>query len=171
MFSRLRVVPVVVLAVAALATTACGGGSKTYKEGTPAATGQAPDCSVVPLDLVNRLLKLDLTGPAPEPRTVGQGWVCTFTHRRGGLALVEQVQLTGNADEDSFAIIRDSYASNNAEIKKIKGYGDEAFATTIFGFSTSNNFVVRKGQVSVQITSTSDYDNIRKLMKEILAKL
>ena len=161
------------LAAAAVVLAACGGGGeKTYKEGTPAATGQAPDCSVVPLDLVRKTLKFEkLTGPVAEPKTGTQGWVCTFSHPSAGVESVEQVQLSGNATKEAFAVMRDAYEANNNKVNKIKGWGDEAYATTVRFFSASNNFAVRKGKVSVHITSTSDYDNIKKLMKEVLARI
>ena len=162
---------VVVLGGPALAGCG-GGGEKTYKEGTPAATGEAPDCSIVPLDLVRKTLKFEkLTGPIAQPKTNVAGWVCTFSHPGSGVESVEQVQLTGNATEESFAVMRDAYKANNNKVNNIKGWGDEAYATTVHFFSASNNFAVRKGKVSVHITSTSDYDNIKKLMKEVLAKI
>jgi len=57
------------------------------------------------------------------------------------------------------------------KVNTIKGYGDQAFASTVYGYATINNFAVRKGKVSVVIISTADYKEIRALMKEILAKL
>ena len=42
---------------------------------------------------------------------------------------------------------------------------------TVFGYATINNFAVRKGKVSVVIISTAEYDQVKVLMKEILAKL
>lgn len=173
MHSRSKPFPVAaaVVAVVAVALAACGGGSKTYKAGTPAVTGQAPDCSVVPLDLVTKTLKLELTGPVAEPKTQGDGWVCTFSRTRGGFNAVEQVQLTGNATKETFALARDAYKLHNNKVNTIKGWGDEAYATTVLSFEKSNNFAVRKGKVAVLITSTAEYDDIRKLMKEILAKV
>ena len=68
-------------------------------------------------------------------------------------------------------IIRNGLKQANNPVKSIKGYGDEAFASTVFGYATINNFAVRKGKVSVVIISTAEYDQVKVLMKEILAKL
>jgi len=162
--------PVVVLLVTlGLLATGCGGG-KSYKAGTPAATGQAPDCSVVPVDLVNRTLKRELTGPVAGQR-VG-GVTCTYpAAKSAGGGVADQVQLTSNADKASMDIVRKGLKQANNPVKTIKGYGDEAFASTVYGYATINNFAVRKGKVSVLIISTADYKEIRALMKEILAKL
>jgi hypothetical protein len=169
-FRRKAFPAVAFFAVFALVATGCGGGDKSYKEGTPAATGQAPDCSVAPLDVVNRTLKRELTGPVQDTR---QGGVtCTYPAAKGGGGgTADQVLLNGNADEASMDIIRNGLKQANNKVGKIKGYGDEAFASTVFGYATINNFAVRKGKVSVVIISTADYDEIRTLMKEILAKL
>lgn len=168
---RRKAFPVVAcFAVVALVASGCGGGDKSYKEGTPAATGQAPDCSVAPLDLVNRTLKRELTGPVQDPRQ--NGVTCTYPFAKGGGGgTADQVQLNSNADEASMAIIRDGLSRANNPLKKIKGYGDEAFAATVFGYATINNFAVRKGKVSVVIISTAEYDDLKNLMKAILAKL
>jgi hypothetical protein len=168
---RRKAVPVVAcLAVVALVTSGCGGGDKSYKEGTPAATGQAPDCSVAPLELVNRTLKRELTGPVQDMR---QGGVtCTYPAAKGGGGgTADQVLLNSDADEASMDILRNGLKQANNKVGKIKGYGDEAFAATVFSYATINNFAVRKGKVSVVIISTADYKAIRNLMKEILAKL
>ena len=168
---RRKAFPVVAcFAAFALVASGCGGGEKTYEEGTPAATGQAPDCSVAPLDLVHRTLKRELTGPIQDPRQ--NGVTCTYPFAKGGGGgTADQVQLTSNADEASMAIIRDGLNKANNPLKKIKGYGDEAFAATVFGYATVNNFAVRKGKVSVVIISTAEYDDLKNLMKAILAKL
>ena len=168
---RRKALPVVACFAAwALVVGGCGGGEKTYKEGTPAATGQAPDCSVAPLEMVNRTLKRELTGPVQEAR---QGGVtCTYPAAKGGGAgAADQVHLTGNADKASMDIIRNGLKQANNPVKSIKGYGDEAFASTVFGYATINNFAVRKGKVSVLIISTAEYDQVKNLMKEIVAKL
>ena len=158
------------VAVLALAATGCGGGDKSYKEGTPAATGQAPDCSVVPLDLVNRTLKRQLTGPVPGARMGGV--TCTYpAAKSGGGGAADQVHLNSNADTASMDIIRNGLKQFKNPVKKIKGYGDEAFASTVYGPATINNFAVRKGKVSVVINSTADYKELQELMKAILAKL
>jgi len=149
---------------------ACGGGDKSYKAGTPAATGQAPDCSVAPLDLVNRALKRELSGPVAETR-VG-GITCTYpAAKSGGAGVTDQVQLNSNADKASMDIISKGLNQAHNKVNTIKGYGDQAFASTVYGYATINNFAVRKGKVSVVIISTADYKEIRALMKEILAKL
>jgi hypothetical protein len=167
---RSKALPVVVLVALGLVATGCGGGEKSYKAGTPAATGQAPDCSAVPVDLVNRMLKRELTGPVPGTRQ--DGVTCTYPAAKGGGAgATDQVQLTSNADKASMDIIRNGLKQANNPVKKIKGYGDEAFASTVFGYATINNFAARKGKVSVVIISTADYKEIRELMKEVLAKL
>ena len=171
MRTRRRASPVVAcFAVFAFVVAGCGGGEKSYKEGTPAATGQVPDCSVAPLDLVNRTLKRELSGPVAEPRT--GGFTCTYPAAKGGGAgTTDQVLLYSNASKDSMAIFRNGLKQQNNKVSKIKGYGDEAFASTVFGYATINNFAVRKGKVSVTIISTADYKEIRELMKGILAKL
>lgn len=56
-------------------------------------------------------------------------------------------------------------------VSTIKDWGDEAYASTVFGYATVNNFAVRKGKVSVVIISTAEYKEIRNLMKAVLAKL
>ena len=169
---RRKVFPVVAPLVAvALVATGCGGGEKSYKEGTPAATGQAPDCSVAPLDLVNRTLKRELSGPVAEPRQ-GGGLTCTYPHAKGGGGgATDQVLLYSNATSDSMKTIRDGLNRANNPVKKIKGYGDEAFAATVFGYATINNFAARKGKVSVHIISTAEYNEVKELMKAVLAKL
>jgi hypothetical protein len=170
--SSLRSVVVVLVAVVpALALGACGGGGdKTYKEGTPAATGKAPDCSAIPLDVVQKMLKRpDLTGPSSGTRS--DGVTCTFSAKGGGIADLNSVQLYNDVTEESFAIIRDGFKRNNNKVSKIKSWGDEAWASTVQFYSPTNYFAVRKGQVAVLITSTSDYEYMRDLMKEILKKL
>lgn len=161
--------PVAVLLVVGLAVAACGGGGHSYKAGTPAATGIAPDCSAVPLDLVTKTLELELTGPVAESRPGGV--TCSFRRPRGGAGAVDLVQLNSNVDKESFARFREGFEAANNPVKKIKGWGDQAYAASVFYFSDTNNFAVRKGKVSVVITSTADYKHIRKLMKELLAKL
>jgi len=168
---RSKAFPVVAcVVVLALVASGCGGGDKSYKEGTPAATGQAPDCSVLPADLVGKLLKKELSGPVGEKR---QGGVtCTYPAAKGGGAgATDQVQLNSNADKASMAIISNGLKQAHNKVNKIKGYGDEAFASTVYGYATINNFSARKGKVSVVIISTADYNEIKVLMKDILAKL
>jgi len=167
---RSKAVPVVAWIVALVPAAGCGGGDKSYKEGTPAATGQAPDCSVAPLDLVNRTLKRELSGPVQDTR---QGGVtCTYpVAKGGGGGTADQVQLNSNADKASMDIIRNGLKQAKNKVNKIDGYGDEAFASTVYGYATVNNFAVRKGKVSVVIISTAEYDEIRKLMEEVLDKL
>jgi hypothetical protein len=170
--SKLRSVVVVLVAVVpALALGSCGGGGdKKYKEGTPAATGAAPDCSVMPLDVVQKTLKRpDLTGPSSGTRS--DGITCTFSAKGGGIADLNSVQLYSNVTEETFSVIRDGFKRNNNKVSKIKGWGDEAWASTVQFYSPTNYFGVRKGQVAVLITSTSDYEYMRDLMKEILKKL
>jgi len=171
--SRTNSRPVVVVLVAValvLVAGACGGGSKSYKEGTPAATGQAPDCSILPIDLVRASLKRpELQGPNQGARA--DGVTCTFSAPGSGLADLNQVQLYNNVTEDSFSVIRDGFKKNNSKVNKIKGWGDEAWASTVQFYSPTNYFGVRKGQVAVLITSTSDYPFMRDLMKEVLKKL
>jgi hypothetical protein len=158
-------------AVLAMVAAGCGGGGeKTYEEGTPAATGQAPDCSVAPLELVNKTLKRELSGPIQDPRA--DGVTCTYPAAKGAASgVAEQIQLTGNADKASMDVIRNGLKQANNPVKTIKGYGDEAFAATVFGYATLNNFAVRKGKVSVLIISTAEYDQVKVLMKAILEKL
>jgi hypothetical protein len=100
------------------------------------------------------------------------GVTCTYPAAKGGGGgAADQVLLNGNADKASMDIIRNGLSKANNKVSKIKGYGDEAFASTVFGYATINNFAVRKGKLSVVIISTADYKEIRNLMKEILAKL
>ena len=171
MKTRRRAFPVVAcFAAFALVVAGCGGGDKSYKEGTPAATGQVPDCSVAPLDLVNGMLKRELSGPVAETRT--GGFTCTYPAAKGGGGgTTDQIQLNSNASKASMAIFTNGLKQANNKVGKIKGYGDEAYAATVFGYATINNFAVRKGKVSVTIISTADYKEIRELMKAILAKL
>jgi len=158
------------VAVVALVGTACGGGDKSYKAGTPAATGQAPDCSIIPADLVSKTLKRELSGPVADKRA--NGVTCTYpAAKSAGAGATEQVQLNSNADKASMDIIRNGLKQAHNPVKKIKGYGDEAFASTVYGYATLNNFSARKGKVSVVIISTAEYDEIKVLMKDILAKL
>jgi hypothetical protein len=165
---RTRPTFVVALLVAALAGVACGG-PHSYKAGTPAATGQAPDCSVIPLDVVKDTLGKELSGPSQSIH--GDTTTCSYSRPRSGIAAVDQVLLYSHVDPQSFAIIRDGFKRNNNVVKKIKGWGDEAYASTVHFFADNNTFAVRKGKVSVLITSTADYDHIKKLMKTVLAKL
>jgi hypothetical protein len=166
-----RRAPAVALVVtAALLAGACGGGgSHTYAAGTPAATGVAPDCSVVPLDLVTKMLDMPLTGPAPGARSDGVN--CAFQHTKGGGSAPESVQIIGQSTPDTFAIVYNGLKSANNPVKKIHGWGDEAYAATVFSVVNINNFAVRKGKVAVLIQSTADYPKIRNLMKAVLAKL
>jgi hypothetical protein len=169
--SRSKVRSFVVALVAVALLGACGGGGdKSYKEGTPAATGAAPDCSILQIDFVRSALKRpDLNGPAQGSRV--DGVTCTFSTPGSGLADLNSVQLYNNVTEDSFAVVRDGFKKNNSKVNNIKGWGDEAWASTVQFYSPTNYFGVRKGRVAVLITSTSDYEHIRKLMKDILAKL
>jgi hypothetical protein len=168
-WSTFRAVVVASVAVALLG--ACGGGGdKSYKEGTPAATGQAGDCSLMPLDVVrDKLLRKDLNGPSQGTRA--DGITCTFSTPGSGLADLNSVQLYNNVTEESFAVVRDGFKKNNSKVNKIKGWGDEAWASTVQFYSPTNYFGVRKGKVAVLITSTSDYKHMRELMKFILDKL
>ena len=156
------------IAVAVVATAACGGGH-SYKAGTPAATGQAPDCSIVPADLVGKLLKRQLNGPIGEPHF--GGITCTFNQPKGGGGAADQIKFDSNASKDTMARFRDGLKQAKNPVKTIKGWGDEAYASTVYFYSNINNFAVRKGKVQATIISTADYDEIKKLMKEVLAKL
>jgi len=150
---------------------ACGGGgSHTYKAGTPAATGNVPDCSVVPLDVVTKDLGIPLTGPAGGPRPNG-GYTCNYNHVKGGGSAPEVMQLGADVTPETFAIVRNGLKAANNPIKTIHGWGDEAWAATVYNVVDENSFAVRKGKVSVLIQSTADYDHIKKLMKDVLAKL
>lgn len=172
MSTRLKFVPVVALVVVGgLVVGACGGGGHSYKAGTPAATGAAPtDCADVPLDLAKQTLGIEVTGPGVTPHP-GGGVSCTFPHAKGGGNAVETVQINGNVTTDSFNILKNGLKSANNPVKKIGGWGDEAYAATVYFVVNMNNFAVRKGKVAVVIQSTSDYKNVQKLMKAVLAKL
>ena len=163
----LRFVAAVALGLAAVGCG--GGGSHTYKAGTPAATGVVPDCSIAPLDLVTKSLGIPLTGPAPGDRP--GGFVCSFQHVKGGGSAPEFMQLSGNVTKDTFAIVKNGLKSANNPIKTIHGWGDEAWAATVYNVVNENIFAVRKGKVSVLIQSTADYGHIKKLMTAVLAKL
>jgi hypothetical protein len=147
-----------------------GGGSHTYKAGTPAATGDVPDCSVVTLDVVTKDLGIPLTGPAGGPRPTG-GYTCSYNHVKGGGSAPEVMQLGANVTPETFAIVRNGLKAANNPIKTIHGWGDDAWAATVYNVVNENSFAVRKGKVSVLIQSTADYDHIKKLMKDVLAKL
>ena len=172
--TRIRVAPIALVAVFSLAAfllVACGaGGHHSYKAGTPAATGVAPtDCSLVPLDLVTSTLKLSLTGPSGGTRPTGI--TCAFQHTKGGGSAAETVVFSGNVDDESFHIVYNGLKRANNPVKTIHGWGDDAYAATVFSVVNINNFAVRKGKVSVTIQSTADYPQIRNLMKAVLAKL
>ena len=170
--NRLRAVLAALLAATvALVTAGCGGGGHSYKAGTPAATGQAPpDCSIAPVDVVGQLLKRELTGPILENRS--GGITCTYNQTKGsGGGAADQIQLNSNADKDSMAQLVTGLKQAHNPVKKIKGWGDEAYASTVYFYSNINNFAVRKGKVSVTIISTADYNDVKKLMKAVLAKL
>jgi hypothetical protein len=163
-------VAVLVAVAVALVAGACGGGSKSYKEGTPAATGQAPDCSVLQLKFVQDALKRpDLQGPAQGSRN--DGITCTFSTPGSGLADLNQVQFYNNVTEESFSVIRDGFKKNNNKVSKIKGWGDEAYASTVQFYTPTNYFAVRKGKVAALITSVSDYKYMQTLMKEVLKQM
>jgi hypothetical protein len=164
-----RAVPLVLLLVAGLVGAACGGGDSKPKPGTPAATGVAPDCSVVPLDLARKSLKMELTGPNAQQRPSGTS--CVFTRSAGGRSATETVLFTANEDKATFAIIRDGYKESNHKVNKIGGWGDEAYAVTVLTFVPQNTFAVRKGRISVTITSAAEFEEIRTLMKAVLAKI
>jgi|SRR5581483_191464 len=165
-----RRAPAVAVIVAAGLAAACGGGGHhSYKAGTPAVTGQAPDCSVVPLDLVTRTLGMPLTGPAQGITPTGT--TCAFQHTKGGGSAPETIKLSGNVTDDSFHIVRDGLKTANNPVKTIHGWGDDAYAATVYSVVNINNFAVRKGKVAVFIQSTADYAKIKNLMKDILAKL
>ena len=83
----------------------------------------------------------------------------------------EVVQFGGNVTDESFHIVRNGLKSANNPVKTIHGWGDEAYATTVYNVVDFNYFAVRKGQVSVLIQSTADYAHIRNLMKAVLARL
>ena len=165
-----RRVPMLALVVAgSLVAGACGGGGHSYKAGTPAVTGQAPDCSAVPLDLVSKTLGMPLTGPSPGVTPTGT--TCAFQHTKGGGSAPETIKLSSNVDDESFHIVRDGLKTANNPVKTIHGWGDDAYAATVFSVVNINNFAVRKGKVAVFIQSTAEYAKIRNLMKAILAKL
>ena len=169
MRTPIRVVPLVLVLVAGLAGAACGGGDSKPKPGTPAATGVAPDCSVVPVDVASKSLKLELTGPTGQPRPNGTS--CIFTRMAGGRSATEIVLFTGPEDKKSFAVIRDGYKDSNIKVSKIDGWGDEAYAVRVLTFIPQNTFSVRKGKVSVTITSAAEFEQVRTLMKAVLEKI
>ena len=175
MFERMRVTAraraLAGLLAAGLVAGACGGGggSHSYKAGTPAVTGQAPDCSAVPLDLVTKTLDISLSGPAQGITPTGT--TCAYQHTKGGGSAPETIKLSSNVTDESFHIVRDGFKAANNPVKKIGGWGDDAYAATVYSVVNINNFAVRKGKVAVFIQSTADYPKIRNLMKAILAKL
>lgn len=158
------------LAVVSLVGAACGGGGDSEPaEGSPAATGVAPGCDVVPLELVSKSLKLELTGPVEQKR-VG-GTTCVFARPAGGASATETVYFNANESKESFAIIREGYENNNVKVNKIKGWGDEAYAVRIRLFVDTNTFAVREGRIGITITSVADFPEVRTLMKEILKRV
>lgn len=173
MRKRNRFVPLGLLAVAGLVGTGCGGGDSVAggepREGTPAATGEAPGCDVVPLDVASRSLKLELTGPVEQKRR--NGTTCVFARPAGGASATETVFFTGNESKEGFGIVRDGYENNNVKVNEIDGWGDEAYAVRIKLFVETNTFAVRKGRLGVTITSVADFPEIRTLMKEILERV
>jgi hypothetical protein len=90
---------------------------------------------------------------------------------KGGGSAPESIQLNSNVTDETFHIVRDGLKSANNPVKTIHGWGDDAYAATVFSVVNINNFAARKGKVSVIIQSTADYPRIRTLMKDILAKL
>ena len=156
-----------------VAGSACGGGDKVAggkpEKGSPADTGDSPNCSTVPLELAEEKLKLDLEGPSQNERP--SGFSCVFRRPGGGAGAVETVLFTGNESEEGFKIIRDGYEKANIKISNIKGWGDEAYAVNVRTYVQQNTFAVLKGRVSVIITSTAGFDEIRKLMKPVLEKV
>jgi hypothetical protein len=167
---RAKFRPFVALLLLGSALGACGGGGHSYKAGTPAVTGVAPtDCALVPLDFTAKTLGLNLTGPAVGHRPDGVS--CTFNHAKGGGNAVELVQISGNVTSESFNVLKTGLKSANNTVKKIGGWGDEAYAATVYFVAVENNFAVRKGKVSVVIQSTADYKNVKNLMKDVLSKL
>jgi hypothetical protein len=165
---RTKLSPALALGLAVVLAAGGCGGKKNYREGTPAATGQVPDCSVAPADLVSTTLKREVTGPVAEGRP--DGYTCTFPRPKGsGGGAADQVQL--NAHVDNLDLFTNGLRAANNPVKKIKGWGDEAYAATVAYYSNINNFAVRKGKVSVVIISTAGYDEIKALMKAVLAKL
>jgi len=159
-----------VLAVVGLTGAACGGGGDSKpREGTPAATGVAPGCDVVPLDVASKSLKLELTGPVEQKRT--SGTTCVFARPAGGASATETVYFNANESKESFAIIREGYEKNNVKANKIKGWGDEAYAVRIRLFVDTNTFSVRKGRIGVTITSVAEFPEVRTLMKEVLKRV
>ena len=158
------------LAVVTLIGAACGGGGDSKpREGTPAATGVAPGCDVVPLDVASKSLKFELTGPIEQKRTGGT--TCVFARPAGGASATETVYFNANESKESFAIIRDGYEKNNVKANKIKGWGDEAYAVRIRLFVDTNTFAVRKGRIGVTITSVAEFPEVRTLMKEVLKRV
>ena len=158
------------LAVVGLVGAACGGGGDSKpREGTPAATGVAPGCDVVPLDVTSKSLKLELTGPVEQKRT--SGTTCVFARPAGGASATETVYFNANESKESFAIIREGYEKNNVKANKIKGWGDEAYAVRIRLFVDTNTFSVRKGRIGVTITSVAEFPEVRTLMKEVLKRV
>jgi hypothetical protein len=153
-----------------LAGVGCGGGGDSEpREGTPAATGEAPGCDAVPLDLASEMLKLELTGPIEQKRS--NGTTCVFARPAGGASATETVYFNANESKESFAIVRDGYENNNVKVNKIKGWGDEAYAVRIKLFVETNTFAVRKGRLGITIQSVADFPEIRNLMKEILKRV
>lgn len=158
------------LAAVGFVGAACGGGGDSKpRAGTPAATGEAPGCDAVPLDVASKSLKLELTGPVEQKRT--SGTTCVFARPAGGASATETVYFTANESKEGFAIIREGYEKNNVKANKIKGWGDEAYAVRIRLFVDTNTFAVRKGRIGVTITSVAEFSEVRTLMKEVLKRV
>ncbi len=165
-----RIALLALVAVTGFAGAGCGGGGDSEpRPGTPAATGEAPGCDVVPLELASKMLKFELKGPVEQKRT--NGTTCVFARPAGGASAAETVFFNANESKEGFAIIRDGYENNNVKVNKIGGWGDEAYAVRIKLFVDTNTFAVRKGRIGVTIQSVADFPEIRNLMKEILKKV
>src|SRR5205823_13851470 len=93
---------------------------------------------------VTKTLGMPLDGPSQGPRS--DGVACVFHHAKGGGSFSELVQLTGNATPESFALVFNGLKAANNPVKKIHGWGDEAYAATGFSVVDINNFAVRKGR-------------------------
>ena len=119
---------------------------------------------------MNKTLDLKLDRPPLSTHT-GGGAACSPIRRGRGDRRADGAGQQQRRQGETFNLPRNGLKAANNPVKKISGWGDEAYAATVHFVVDMNSFAVRKGKVSVSIQSTADYDHVKKLMKAVLAKL